>query len=177
MLGCLREGILQRGAAVTHGVPADLLRAVQVPQRHIVEAVEQAGTHAVHPTHRDFLALAAGSPGYELVRQQHIAAGRVAGAVPQHAGNGVIVTLNGLFRPDVPHHGGLEEGQQIDIHRAVLIGEGNGHRCAGKHRADIDSAARQQGRAERDAVGGIVVAADGEYRQLPGGKLGQKPVQ
>ena len=34
-----------------------------------------------------------------------------AEAVPQHAGKGVVVALNRLVRPDVPHHGGLQKGQ------------------------------------------------------------------
>ena len=77
----------------------------------------------------------------------------------------------------MPHHGGLEEGQKVHIQRAVLVGEGDGHRRTGEHRADVDPAALQQGRAEGDAVGGVVIAADGEHRQPAFGQLGQKPVQ
>ena len=55
--------------------------------------------------------------------------------------------------------------------------QGDGLRRAGEHRADVDPAVGQQGRAKGHPVGGIVVAADGEHRQLPRRQLGQKPVQ
>ena len=103
----LREGVLQRRAAVAQGLPPYLLRAVQMPQRHIVKGIKQGGVHAVHPAHRGFLALAGGSTGHELMRHQHAAVAGGGGAVPQHAGKGVVVALNRLVRPDVPHHGGL----------------------------------------------------------------------
>ena len=77
----------------------------------------------------------------------------------------------------MPHHGGLEEGQKVHIQRAVFVGEGDGHRRTGEHRADVHPAALQQSRAEGDAVGGVVVAADGEHRQLPLSQLGEEPVQ
>ena len=69
--------------------------------------IEQGGVHAVHPAHRGLLALAGGSARHKLVRHQHAAVAGVRGAVPQHAGKGVVVALNRLVRPDVPHHGGL----------------------------------------------------------------------
>ena len=77
----------------------------------------------------------------------------------------------------MPHHGGLEEGQKVHIQRAVFVGEGDGHRRTGEHRADVHPAVLQQGRAEGDAVGGVVVAADGKHRQLPLSQLGEEPVQ
>ena len=146
-------------------------------QRHIVKAVEQAGIHAVHTAHRHFLALAAGSPGHELVGHQHAAVGGVQLAVPQHAGKGVVVAFHGLVRPDMPYHGGLQKGQQIHIHGAVGILQRDGLRRAGKYRTDVDAAGFQQGRTKGDAVRRVVVAADGEYRKLARRQLGQKPVQ
>ena len=59
----------------------------------------------------------------------------------------------------------------------MCVGEGDGLRRAGKHRRDVDPAFGQQGRAKGHPVGGIVVARDGEHRQLPAGKLGEEPVQ
>ena len=108
---------------------------------------------------------------------QHAAVGRVRRAVAQHAGKGIVVGLHGLVRPDMPHHGGLEEGQKVHVQRAVFVGEGDGHRRTGEHRADVHPAVLQQGRAEGDAVGGVVVAADGEHRQLPLSQPGEEPVQ
>ena len=107
----LREGIFQRCAAVAQRFPPDFLWAVQMPQRHIVKGIEQGGVHAVHPAYRGLLALAGGSTCHELVRHQHAAVAGVRGAVPQHAGKGVVVALNRLVRPDVPHHSGLQKGQ------------------------------------------------------------------
>ena len=172
-----RKGVFQRGAAIAHGIAAHLLGAVQVAQRHVVKGIEQAGIHAVHTAHRDFLALTAGGTGHELMGHQHAAVGRVRRAVAQHAGKGIVVALHGLVRPDMPHHGGLEEGQKVHVQRAVLVGEGDGHRRTGEHRADVHPAVLQQGSAEGDAVGGVVVAADGEHRQLPLSQLGEEPVQ
>ena len=177
VLGGFREGVLQRRAAVAHRVAAHLLGAVQVAQRHIIKAVKKAGVYAVHTAHRHFLALAAGSPGHELVGHQHAAVGGGQLAVPQHAGKGVVVAFHGLVRPDMPYHGGLQKGQQIHIHGAVGILQRDGLRRTGKHRADVDFAAFQKRRAEGDAVRRVVVAADGEYRKLARRQLGQKPVQ
>ena len=50
-------------------------------------------------------------------------------------------------------------------------------RRTGEHRADVDPAVGQQGRAKGHPVGGIVVAADGEHRQLLRRQLGKEPVQ
>ena len=107
----LREGILQRGAAVAQGIAAHLLGAVQVAEGHIVEAVKEGGIHTVQPAHRWLLALAGGGTGHELVGHQHAAAGRVGGAAAQHTAQGVAVALDGLVRVDVAHHGGFQEGQ------------------------------------------------------------------
>ena len=82
-----------------------------MPQRHIVKGIKQGGVHAVHPAHRGLLALAGGGTGHELVGYQQAAVARVRGAVPQHAGKGVVVALNGLVRPDMPHGSGLQKGQ------------------------------------------------------------------
>ena len=111
VLAGLREGIFQRRSAVAQGIPAHLLGAVQMPQCHIVELVEQGGIHPVDAAHAGLLALAGGSSCHELVCHQHTAAGRVRRTVIQHAGKGIIVALNGRVRPDVPHHGGLQKGQ------------------------------------------------------------------
>ena len=107
MLVRFRKGVFQRGAAIAHGIAAHLLGAVQVAQRHVGKGIEQAGIHAVHTAHRDFLALAAGGTGHELMGHQHAAVAGVGDTVPQHTGKGVVVALNRLVRPDVPHHGGL----------------------------------------------------------------------
>ena len=82
-----------------------------MPQRHIVELVEQGGIHPVDAAHAGLLALAGGSSCHELVCHQHTAAGRVRRTVIQHAGKGIVVALNGRVRPDVPHHSGLQKGQ------------------------------------------------------------------
>ena len=84
---------------------------MQVAQRHVVKGIEQAGIHAVHTAHRDFLALTAGGTGCELVGHQHAAVGRVQRAVAQHAGKGIVVALHRLVRPDMPHGSGLQKGQ------------------------------------------------------------------
>ena len=115
MLVCFRKGVFQRGAAIAHGIAAHLLGAVQVAQRHVVKGIEQAGIHAVHTAHRDFLALTAGGTGHELMGHQHAAVGRVRRAVAQHAGKGIVVALHRLVRPDMPHHGGLEERQKVHV--------------------------------------------------------------
>ena len=78
---------------------------------HIVEAVKEGGIHTVQPAHRWLLALAGGGTGHELVGYQQAAPGRVHRAVPQHAGQGVVVAINGLVRPDMPHGSGLQKGQ------------------------------------------------------------------
>ena len=111
MLVRFREGILQRGAAVAQGVAAHLLGAVQVAQGHIVKGIEQGRVHAVQPAHGRLFTLAGGGTGHELVGSQQAAVARVRGAVPQHAGKGVVVALNGFVRPDMPHGSGLQKGQ------------------------------------------------------------------
>jgi len=108
---------------------------------------------------------------------QDAAAGGVGGAAAQHTAQRVAVRFDGLVRVHVAHHGGLQEGKQIDVHGAEVVGQGDGRGDPIEHRADVDPAPGQQVRAERDPLGGIVVAADGEHRQPPGRKRGEEPVQ
>ena len=77
----------------------------------------------------------------------------------------------------MPHHGGLEKGQKVHVQRAVLVGEGNGHRHTGEHRADVHPAVLQQGRTEGNAVGGVVVAADEQHGHAACAQLGEKAVE
>ena len=95
----------------------------------------------------------------------------------QHAADGVVVAFDLLVREDVPHGGGLQKGQEPDVHRAVFVRQGDGRGRCGKDRADVHPAPRQKLCAEGDAVCRVVVAADGKNGQSPRRKLGEEPVQ
>ena len=149
-------------------------------QGHIIKALEQGNVHTVQPAHRGLLALADSGPGHELVGHQQAAVSRVPFAAAQDTAQRVGValgTFSGFLRPDMPDGGRLQKREQVDVHRAVFVGEGDGLRGPGEHRAHVYPALRQQVGAKRDAVGGIVVAADGEHRKLPLGQRGEEPVQ
>ena len=173
----LGEGIFEGTACVADGVPSHLLGAVEVAQSHIVEALEEGDVDAFHPAHAGLFALADRRPGRELVGHQHVPAGGVGCAGVQHTADGVVVALDLLVREDVPHGGGLQKGQEPDVHRAVFVRQGDGRGRCGKDRADVHPAPRQKLCAEGDAVCRVVVAADGKNGQSPRRKLGEEPVQ
>lgn len=108
---------------------------------------------------------------------QHVPAGGVGCTDVQHTADGVVIALDLLVREDMPHGGGLQEGQEPDVHRAVFVRQGDGRGRRGKDRADVHPAPCQQPCAEGDAVCRVVVAADGKNGQSPRRKLGEEPVQ
>src|SRR5690606_20161963 len=68
----LREGVLEQRAGILDAWRADLLWPVQVPERNIVEAFEQADADGPAPPHRQgTLGLALGTTENEGMRHQH----------------------------------------------------------------------------------------------------------
>ena len=173
----LGEGVLQRRSAVAHRLPSHLLWAVNVPQGHIVEGVKDSRIHVVRSAHGELLRVAPGSTGDKLMGHQHIADGRIH----FHGLNGrrhrVRVGGDLPLGEAAPDMGGLHKRQQVELHRAVLVGEDHGFHLAVIDRGQVDAAALHEPTTEGHTLRGVVVAADDKNPQLPLGQAHQEVVQ
>ena len=75
----------------------------------------------------------------------------------------VRVGCNLRLRKESPDMDRLQEGQQIDLHRAVPVCQPERSHPAVIHRGQMDAAALHQPPAEGEAFRGVVVAADEEH--------------
>ena len=91
-------------------------------QSHIVEVVKGGHVHLVGASHRYLFRVAPGSPGDKLVGHQDIPLPPVHLRGLDGGGDRVGVAGDLLVREVSPHMGGLDKGEQMDVHRAVLIG-------------------------------------------------------
>ena len=173
----LREGILERCAAVAHGLAADLLRAVDVTEGDIIEIVEHADRHIVRAADRKLLGLAGHRARDELVRDQHIAARRVHVRRAEHRRHRVRIAFDVLIREETPHLHRLEERQQINIHRAVLVRQRQRRQRAVVDRRDMDAGRIHQPSSERQALCRVMVSADEAGLHAARGKLHQKIIE
>ena len=160
----LGEGIFEHGAAVADVISARPLGAVEVTQSHIIKAREHLGIHIVAAADAHFLAFAPLGAGDELVRQEHMAVSvRPVNGGQSHPG-GIGIALDDLLRVKAAHLHRLQEGQQMDAHRAELVLLPNrGHRAV-IDRGQVDPRPLQKPPAEGQPLGGIVVAADDVHR-------------
>ena len=73
---------------------AEVLRPVEVAQSHIVKAIEDRGVHVVRAAYAEFLGLAGGGAGDELVGHQYVPGGEIHAYVFNGHTNGVGVAFN-----------------------------------------------------------------------------------
>ena len=111
---------------------------------------------------------------------QHIALRRVQGKRIQHGFHSRGQGIGGRVGPDCPHMRRFEKRQRPNGDCAVRVGQAHGlHRrvLAIQRRSQIHAPRRKQPRAKGQPLGGIVIAADEDYRQVSPGQLGQEIVQ
>ena len=171
------EGVLQRRSAVADGFPPGGLRVVNVPQGHVVKGGEHRRVHIVAAAHGNILRITPGGTGDELVGHQHGADVGGDGCVLYGRMQGVGIGADGGVREEPPYVGGLEEGQQEDLHRTVGVLQGKGGQRAVVYRGEVDAAAGHEAAAEGHPLRGVVVSADEEYLKMPPGQLHQEFVQ
>ena len=138
----LGEGVRQRGAGVAHAL-GDGLAAVQMAERGVVDAVEDAGGHGGDSADGDVpLAVAGLAAGDEGVREDDGAGARAARAARSARTRSMAAASTaswpGLVHPElVLHQRRFEVGQPVEGDVAVGVGEQHGGaagrrgRCAG----------------------------------------------
>ena len=73
--------------------------------------------------------------------------------------------------------GGLEEGEQPEIHFPMVIAQGYRCHMAVIHWGNMDTAQFQQASGEGQPLGAVVIAADDQHRNLPFGQTAEKIVE
>ena len=73
--------------------------------------------------------------------------------------------------------GGLEKGEQVEVHGAVDVGQRQGRGRSVINGGHVDAASCHQPSAESHAFGGVMVAADEKNLQVLRGQAYQKVVQ
>ena len=101
-----------------------------------------------------------------MVGDQHIALRFVDVHAANGCRHGIGIAGDLGVRKKSAHMGRFDEGQHIHIHRAVFIAEGDGLYHAVIHRCQMNAGCIDQAVGKRKPLGGIVVAADDENRQL-----------
>ena len=98
---------------------------------------------------------------------------QVADGHPHRVGVGLHLLLGAVEA----HLGRLEEGQQIHVHRAVGVLQGDGADLAGVYRGQVDAAVPHQPAAKGQPLGAVMVAADDEYLGVQPGQAYQELVK
>ena len=177
VLARLGKRVLERRPGVAHGRAADLLRAVQVAERHVVKRCEHAAVHIVRPADGQFLRAAARPAGHELVRHEHVARSRIDVHVRDGFGHGVGVALDLRVREPAAHVRGLQKRQQPYGYGAEFVAQHDGRDRAAVDRRDVDAAAVHDPPAEGEPLRRVVVAADEQHWHAARAQLGQKSVE
>ena len=177
MLARLGKRVLERRPGVADRRAADLLRAVQVAERHVVKRREHAAVHIVRPADGQLLRAAARAAGHELVRHEHVACSRIDVHVRDGGGYGVGVALDLRVREPAAHVRGLQKRQQPQVHRPDFVAQHDGRDRAAVDRRDVDAAAAHDPPAEGEPLRRVVVAADEQHWHAARAQLGQKSVE
>ena len=174
--------VAQRCPGVAHGVDADALRTVDVPQRRIAEACKPRCIDGIHRADSQGRGLAAGklrradTRHNHLVRNKNTARGGRFADGQRRADGGVIVGDLG-FGQVVAHRRRPHKGQQRELYGTVAVVQDDLLRHTGETPGDVYTLPRQQAAGEIKPLGAVVVAGHGQHRDMPRDKLGQEPVQ
>ncbi len=150
---------------------------MDVAEGDVIKIVEHADIHIIRAADRQLLGVAARRARDELMRDQHIAARRVHIRRAEHRRHRVRIAFDFLVREKAAHLHRLEERQQINVYRAVLVRERQRRQRAVIDRRDMDAACAHQPSAERQTLGRVVVAADEAGLHAARGELHQKFVE
>ena len=149
---------------------------MEVAERDVVDAVEDAGGDAGDPTHADVaLGVARLGAGDERVREDD-RAGPAHGRVGPHPAHGLLE--RGLVGPDgeaprLGHGVRVEVGDAVHRHGPVVVGEQHGRADAGGVGPQVDAGGVDQPGAEAEPQRGVVVAAGEHHAGAGAGQPGQ----
>ena len=181
----LRQRILEGRAAVTHAchsglIFCDILRLVNMPERHIVKTLKNRSIHIVEATHA-FFGIATFGTRHELVSQKHVA----ATVSKLHLGNRhahgrsvirYLCTVLVAFKART-HRGRAHEREHPHIDLAELVLERYRRKCTAIHRRHVHAAIGHNTPAKGNSLRRIVVTAQYEHLRARLGKLHQKFIQ
>ncbi len=180
-------GLVLLGERERQGRPAvadpvgEPLRAVEVPERGVVDAVEDRPRHGRDAADGDVaLALARLGPGDERMGQHDRAGVGTVGEVSPHPSHHRVEDrcVAALVAAELDAHGiGLEVGHGVDGHRPGRVVEQDrpmGLRHVG---AQVDAGEVDQPGPEAEASGGVVVAADEHDSGARGGQPAERVVE
>ena len=149
-------------------MPGDRLLAVQVPERHVAEAVEQRGGHLADAADGDVaLGVAGRSPGNPAVREHDSAAHTPvvpvgldhADRMAEHAG----VPARRLVAELGPDRVRFQVRHPVDGDLAVLVGQQHRVGKLADPGAQVHAGRVEERAAETEPAGRVVVAADHHY--------------
>ena len=73
MMGTFRKRVFQGRAGVADPVGTDILRAVKMPQCHVVEGIKNGGIHVVAAAHGKLFGFTGKPPGNKLMSHKNVA--------------------------------------------------------------------------------------------------------
>jgi hypothetical protein len=176
-LVALAEAVVQRGTGVADAV-GQPLAAVDVTERDVVRPVERGQRNDVEAALPD-LALDAGrgvDAGGEAVGDRDGAPAATRGIdadEPHRVLDRETLRADLGVGPEVAHERGLEERDAVEVHRSVLVVDGDGRARRQGVGDDVD-ALPQQRRLESEARRRVVVAARHHHRRTGVGECGQR---
>ena len=152
-----------------HGRAPHGLRPVQVPERHVVEAVEHGVVHQPGAAHRErALGLGLAAAVHEGMRHAHRA--RPRGLAAQRARHqrlgGPLVRARVVIRVRELDGGRVRIRQRAEHHRAVRVVQRERGQLRAHGPRDAQAALGHEARAEAQPLGAVVVAGDHDHRQL-----------
>ena len=173
----LREGVLQGRPRVADGLPTDLLWAVEVSQRHIVEVLKHLGRDLVQTTHRQFLGLTGTAAQNKLMGHQHVPLGRVDLPPINGIGHSLLVSRYLCLRIGMTKDGRFQVRQKIEMDRTVVVRQDYRRLCPLIDCRHVDPLALHETGGKIQPLGGVMVAADGKDRYIFPGQSREKFVQ
>ena len=90
-------------------------------ERHVVETVKHRCIHIVCAANAQLLRLTDSRAGHELVRDQHVARGKIGTHLRDRRAAGIRIALDRFIREEALYVRGLEKRQQPEMHGPVFV--------------------------------------------------------
>ncbi len=138
----------------------NILRAVEVAQGDVVEAVEAGGVDRARAADRQrAFRVAADRSLHERVADEHRAA--LPGTLRQHRGeqrpHAAVVVGHAFVRQPLSHQRRLGVGRHVERHVAVLVRQDDGFERCGGEAEEVQTLLREQSRSERQPLRAVVI--------------------
>ena len=92
-----------------------------MPQRHVIEAVENGRIHVIRAADGDFFGIAPRGARNELVRDKHVALREIHVHAVDRRAQRVGIRFDRLLREETTHVGRLDERQHIKVDLSVFV--------------------------------------------------------